>query len=173
MLLNSPISTKVYNKYCSHWGIQVITCWRSAQNWKYYGIMGPCVAGNFNTLLLVHFSPLSAKVCEDIGYHVRINAITFLGDWPSLKNLWNFNMEEWENLKMLNILKTADHRAKGIQMWDSSYELHIYRVLFMSDSLISVWGHSVHFSKFPMLRFSKGYCSQFSSYFNQTLWKVS
>ncbi len=30
------------------------------------------------------------------------------------------------------------------------------RVLFMSDSLSSVWGHSVHFAKFRMLRFSKG-----------------
>ncbi len=30
----------------------------------------------------------------------------------------------------------------------------------MSDSVSSVWGHSVHFAKFPMLRFSKGYWSQ-------------
>ncbi len=29
----------------------------------------------------------------------------------------------------------------------------------MSDSLCSVWGHSVHFAKFPVLRFSEGYCS--------------
>ncbi len=29
----------------------------------------------------------------------------------------------------------------------------------MSDSLRSVWGHSVHFAKFQMLRFLKGYCS--------------
>ncbi len=27
----------------------------------------------------------------------------------------------------------------------------------MSDSLSLVWGHSVHFAKFPMLRFSGGY----------------
>ena len=33
------------------------------------------------------------------------------------------------------------------------------RVLFGSGHLSSVWGHSVHFAKFSMLRFSKGYCS--------------
>ena len=29
----------------------------------------------------------------------------------------------------------------------------------MSDSLSSVWGHSMHFANFPMLRFSKVYFS--------------
>ncbi len=33
----------------------------------------------------------------------------------------------------------------------------ICRVLCISDS--PVWGHSVHFVKFSILRFSKGYCS--------------
>ncbi len=37
--------------------------------------------------------------------------------------------------------------------------VHICRVLLMPNSLSLVWGHSVHFAKFPMLRFSKGYCS--------------
>ncbi len=32
-------------------------------------------------------------------------------------------------------------------------------ILFVSDSLYSVWGHSVHFAKFQMLRPSKKYCS--------------
>ena len=45
------------------------------------------------------------------------------------------------------------------------------RVLFMSDSLSSVWGHSVQFAKCLMLTFSKGYCS-LSFKFNQTLEKV-
>ncbi len=31
----------------------------------------------------------------------------------------------------------------------------------MSDSLSSVSGHSLHFTKFPMLRFSKYYCSHY------------
>ncbi len=29
----------------------------------------------------------------------------------------------------------------------------------MSDFLRSVWGNSVHFAKFQIIRFSKGYCS--------------
>ncbi len=29
----------------------------------------------------------------------------------------------------------------------------------MPNSVSMVWGHSVHFAKFEMLRFSKGYCS--------------
>ncbi len=28
----------------------------------------------------------------------------------------------------------------------------------MSDSLCSIWAHSVHFANFPMFRLSKGYC---------------
>ena len=37
--------------------------------------------------------------------------------------------------------------------------VHICRVLLMPDSLHLVWGHSVHFARFPMLRFSKCYSS--------------
>ncbi len=36
--------------------------------------------------------------------------------------------------------------------------VYICRILFASDSLSSVWGHSVHFAKFAILRFSKRYC---------------
>ncbi len=36
---------------------------------------------------------------------------------------------------------------------------HIYRVLFMADSLSLIWGHSMHFAKSPILRFSKHYSS--------------
>ncbi len=35
--------------------------------------------------------------------------------------------------------------------------VHICRVLLMPDSLSLVWSHSVHFAKFPILRFSKHY----------------
>ncbi len=36
------------------------------------------------------------------------------------------------------------------------------RVLFIDYSLSSFWGHSVHFAKFPILRFSQGYfCHSF------------
>ncbi len=35
--------------------------------------------------------------------------------------------------------------------------VHICRVLLMPDSWSLVWGHSVHFAKFPVPRFSKHY----------------
>ncbi len=42
----------------------------------------------------------------------------------------------------------------------------ICRVPLMSDCLSSVWGHLVHFAKFPKLRFSKGY------YFCRRVFKI-
>ncbi len=35
--------------------------------------------------------------------------------------------------------------------------MHLWKVLLMPNSLGLVWGHSVHFAKFPILRFSKHY----------------
>ncbi len=59
--------------------------------------------------------------------------------------------------KMCNILKTAEFRTKR-KIWASrSSEVCIRRVLCMSDSSSSDWGHLVHFENFPMLRFLKGY----------------
>ena len=72
----------------------------------------------------------------------------------------------------MHISTTADRRPIRMEIWDSSIRKCICRVLFMSDFFSSVWGHSVHFAKFPMLRFSKGYYCQFPSNFNQSLWKV-
>ena len=54
---------------------------------------------------------------------------------------------------MSDILKTADRGVIRMKLWDSlSKEL-----LFMFDSLSSVWGHSVHF----LLRFSESYSHSF------------
>ncbi len=64
----------------------------------------------------------------------------------------------WESmvkLKMRNISKKANRRAKGKKIWDSGPVVHIWKVLFMPDSLGLVWGHSVHFAKFPILQFLK------------------
>ena len=49
-------------------------------------------------------------------------------------------------LKMCNILKMADRKAKGTKIWDSWYYSAHGRVLLMPDSLSLGWGHSVHFS---------------------------
>ena len=60
---------------------------------------------------------------------------------------------------MCNILKTANHRAKGTKFGTRIPMYCICRVFFMSDSLISVWASFGTFAKYPMLKFSKGYCS--------------
>ena len=75
-----------------------------------------------------HCSPysihlMSAKLCEGIGCYGGIQAITFLGNRPSFKTLWHFEIfimgVGGKNPKMCNILKTADHRAKRMKIWDS------------------------------------------------------
>ena len=106
-------------------------------------------------------------------------AITFLAIGQVLKILWHFEILTWESMgkpKMWNISKTANCRAKRTKIWDSGsymYSASMLRVLLMPYSLSLVWGHSVHFAKFPMLRFSKHYIllQQFSSDFNQTSYK--
>ncbi len=79
--------------------------------------------------------------------------------------------------KMRNISKRADRRAlvsEGEREFGSrATTVHIQRVLFMLDSLSLVWGHSVHFAKFPILQFLKLLFSQFLSDFIQTLYNVS
>ncbi len=55
---------------------------------------------------------------------------------------------------MYNILKMADSRAKWMKLWDSI--VLRCRLLSVSDSLRSIWGHSVQFTKF-LIKFSKGY----------------
>ncbi len=70
---------------------------------------------------------------------------------------------------MCNIFKTADRRAKQKKIWDSKYSSVNMLGTLMPDSLSLVCGHSVHIAKFPLLRFSKLFLSQFSSDFNQTL----
>ena len=60
---------------------------------------------------------------------------------------------------MCNILKMGHRRAKRMMFGTRGPMFSICRVLFLSDSLSSVWDHSEHFAKFSMLRFSKAYCS--------------
>ena len=61
---------------------------------------------------------------------------------------------------MCNILKKAGRRAKGMKIWGTHGPRNfVCWVLLGSGYLSSVWGYSVHFAKFLMLRFSKDYCS--------------
>ncbi len=48
----------------------------------------------------------------------------FLAIGQVLKKLWHFEISTCESMgkpKMLNISKTANHRAKRMKMWDSVY----------------------------------------------------
>ncbi len=107
------------------------------------------------------FYLMSVKLYEDIGYCGGIQAVTVLGNRTNFKNsvlLWNFNMGVSGKSKKCGI-----SRRRVIVEWNGQKfatrgsTVHICRVLLMPDSLSLVWGHSVHFAKFPILRFSKRY----------------
>ena len=104
------------------------------------------------------FHLMSAKRYEDIGYHGAIQAITFLGNRPSFKMLWHFEILTWDSMgkpKMWNISKTANGRANRRKFGTLCTTVYICWVLLIPDSLSLVWGHSVHFAKFPILQFLK------------------
>ena len=70
--------------------------------------------------------------------------------------LWNFNMgSQWESLKcgISRKLLIVDHNWWKFGTQGSIG--HIWKVLLMPDSFSLVWGHSVHFAKFPILQFLK------------------
>ncbi len=136
---------------------------------------GPYGDGNFKMLLLLHFHPIPAKFYEVIGYH---GGIPLLGNQPSFKKkmwaLWNFNMGvNGQILKCAISWKRLIREGKGWKFGTHTGRKCIYRVLFLSDSLSLIWGHSVRFAKFLMFKIFKSHLlPQFSSNFNPTLWKV-
>ncbi len=122
------------------------------------------------------FHPISAKLYQDIGYNRGIQAITFLGwcgykggiqaitilgNQPSLNfwELWNFNMRaNGKIVKCAIFWKWLTVEQNRWKCGTHSPRNSICSALSGSGHLSSAWGHSVHFPKFPMLRFSKGYC---------------
>ena len=73
--------------------------------------------------------------------------------------LSNLTWKAMGNHKMWNIWKTAGRRAKRMKYGVPSPRNSTCKEIFLSGHLSSVWGHSVHFEKFLLLRFSKGCCS--------------
>ncbi len=70
-----------------------------------------------------------------------------------VKILWHFKILTWEamgNLKcgitQKRLIVEQNERKFGTQ----GTTVHICRVPLMPDSLSLVWGHSVHFAKFPI-----------------------
>ena len=86
----------------------------------------------------------------------------YLGDLPKFTNfmaLWNFNMGvNGKILKCAISWKQLIIEQNGRKFGTQGTTVDLCRVLFMPESLSLVWGHLVHFVKFAMLRFSKGYC---------------
>ncbi len=66
-----------------------------------------------------------------------------------------------QKLYIIRISHKIAHFSRWLHLW-------VCRVLFGSGHLSSVWGHSVHFAKFSMLRYSKGYTSCSHSQFHPT-----
>ncbi len=80
----------------------------------------------------------------------------------------------WENLKCEICRKRRVVERNGRKLGTRGATMHICRALLMPDSLSLVWGHSVHFAKFPIPRFFETVLlQQFSSDFNQTSYEVS
>ena len=107
------------------------------------------------------FHPIWAKLYDKYGSHRRIKVMYILAICQKIKNLvalWNFNMEV--NVKILKCAisqKRLIVERNGRQFGTRSTTVHILRVLLMPNSLSLVWGHSVHFEKFTIPRFSKHY----------------
>ena len=107
-----------------------------------------------------------------LGYHGGIQAITFLGSGLSLKTfvaLWNFNIgSQWENVKCGISRKRLIVEQHGRKFGTRGSIVHIWKVLLMPDSFSLVWGHSVHFAKFPFLQFSSSSSNLYTMYHNHT-----
>ena len=91
--------TNLYDKKGSHEGISMF--WRFVLPklkhvmafWFFFRNMGAYRTGILKSYSSYSFHPISAKLYEDFDYHGRIQAITYLGNWQSLKKLmtlWNF-----------------------------------------------------------------------------------
>ena len=75
---------------------------------------------------------------------------------------WHFEILIWESMEKQ---KYGISRKRLIVEWSGQKfgtrgpKVHICRVRLMPDFLSLVWGHSVHFTNFPILRFSILYLS--------------
>ncbi len=121
---------------------------------------GQYAAANVKMLLLQFSSDVSQILCGHISWHGGIQAIPFFDNRPSFTDfvsLWNCNM----GVNGICSLKceisrkwlVVERNGRKFGTWDPTVD--ICRVLLMPHSLSLVWGHSVHFAKFPILWFSK------------------
>ena len=100
--------------------------------------------------------------CKYVG-HEGIQAVTVLAICQNLKfygTLTFFvNTEQWENLKCGISQKRLIVERNGWRFGTRATTVHLCRALLMLDCLSLVWGHLVHFAKFPTLQFFLQLCS--------------
>ncbi len=135
---------------------------------------GAYAAGNFKTLpLMQFFSDDSQTSCGHWlpWWNTGYRGIIFLANRPSFNNFaafWNFNMGV--NGKILKCVTSSKRLTVERNGWIFVTHGPMYcicRALFMSDPLRGIWSDSVHFAIFPMLKFSKSYCSHTFIQFQQ------
>ncbi len=95
-------------------------------------------------------------VIENLNFNTLVHQYQIHTLQLSRKQL---NLSQWEIIKCANILKNAGRRTKRMKIGTHGLINSICGVLLGSGHFSSVWGHSVHVAKLPMLRFSKGYRS--------------
>ncbi len=121
----------------------------SIWGWKFQNTIPPTV-----------FIQCQSNFMRSLATMGEYRLLLFLAISQIKKNvsLWNFNMGV--NGK---IMKCAIFWKWQTVQTDENFGLMVpetmCRPLFRSYPLSSVWGHSVHFAKFPMLRLSRNYCS--------------
>ena len=120
---------------------------------------------DFKTLLLLQF--LCRLEPNFIINKVVTREYKVFVDLPTVPIFWHFeSFKDWcqyEDPKICIVLKMAGMKVQN--WWNfgtsgrRSYICTIPFIVHMSYSPSSGWNHLVHFGKFLMWRFSKGYCS--------------
>ncbi len=137
------------------------TCQKLQKLWHFEICVntGPYGPGNFKTLLILQFSsdPIQTlwEHClpwGNAGYYSSWQSANFYKIYGTLKfSHWS----EWKNLKCWISRKRMIVERNGQKFRTQGITVHVWRLLLMPDSLSLVWGHSVHFAKFPILQFLK------------------
>ncbi len=167
-----PISTKVYGKHGNQGGIQVINFSGDLPKIKHF--MAPWNCCNHRTIWgwkfqsATHptvFIQCQSNFMRTLATMGEYRLLLFLAIGQIKKKivaLWNFNMGvNGKIMKCAIPWKWPTMERNGWKFGTRSLRNSLCRVLFRSGHSSSLWGHSVHFAKFPMLRLSKG-CRSYS-----------
>ncbi len=121
--------------------------------------MGPYGSQNCKTLLLPQIATKSFQTFPEFLSSVSSQSYFFkFLKFCIFQILWNFEIwhgSQWEIIKCGISWKRLIVEQNEWKFGTRGPRKCICRLLFRSGHLSSVWGHSVHFAKFPMLKFQK------------------